>query len=505
MEMHDNNGQQNGKRFVGPAILVSTLLMAVLAVGLFWYLKNRVGIRISRAESAISAGRYLKAETILETLQESGLAMTEGEQEKMAELLSESQYGQAEEKLEAGDYTGAEALFTAVGTHGDAQDRVKECRYRSAEALEQAGKYEEAATAYRTVFGYGDAMERYQACRYQTAMTLQGEDSLAEAFSIYLELDGYLDAHDRAAEIAVWLTGETDPETALTLAQGYSTGDIVAMEARTSLREALPGQVLAVGFYHTVGLEADGTVVATGMNDDGQCDVTGWTGIVAVDAGAYHTVGLKADGTVVATGRNGEGQCEVTDWTDIVAVACADYGTIGLKADGTVVACGYQSWQDIADWQGISAIGAGSYLAVGLHGGTVFSTHVTGSDAQDGLLTGLVAVDANTGYVLGLKQDGTVVSTAGETGMTGCIAIVAGSTGYMAIRDDGSVQVHYFEARNALDFTDATQDGTRAVAIAMGGTHAAVLLDDGTVVTRGTDAYGECDTGAWKLQTTGNE
>jgi alpha-tubulin suppressor-like RCC1 family protein len=28
--------------------------------------------------------------------------------------------------------------------------------------------------------------------------------------------------------------------------------------------------------YHTVGLKSDGTVVAVGLNDDGQCDVSSW-------------------------------------------------------------------------------------------------------------------------------------------------------------------------------------------------------------------------------------
>ena len=40
-----------------------------------------------------------------------------------------------------------------------------------------------------------------------------------------------------------------------------------------------------------------------------------------VDAGRSHTVGLKADGTVVAAGDNGDGQCNVGDWTHIIQVA----------------------------------------------------------------------------------------------------------------------------------------------------------------------------------------
>ena len=60
---------------------------------------------------------------------------------------------------------------------------------------------------------------------------------------------------------------------------------------------------------------------------------------MAISAGSDSTVGLKADGTVVAVGDNEYGQCDVSDWTDIVAISVDDH-TVGLKKDGTVVAVG---------------------------------------------------------------------------------------------------------------------------------------------------------------------
>ena len=79
-------------------------------------------------------------------------------------------------------------------------------------------------------------------------------------------------------------------------------------------------------------------VIAIGNNISGQCDVRGWTNIVAVAAGDDHTVGLKADGTVVATGCSYDERCNVMFWTNIIAVSAGSDYTTGLKADGTVVA-----------------------------------------------------------------------------------------------------------------------------------------------------------------------
>jgi len=51
--------------------------------------------------------------------------------------------------------------------------------------------------------------------------------------------------------------------------------------------------------------------------------VSGWSGIVQVAAGLSHTVGVTADGRVVATGNNSAGQCNVSDW-DLQPNYCGD-------------------------------------------------------------------------------------------------------------------------------------------------------------------------------------
>jgi len=51
----------------------------------------------------------------------------------------------------------------------------------------------------------------------------------------------------------------------------------------------------------------------------GRCEfyVSGCRNIVVVTAGNSHTVGLKADGTVVAVGHNDQGQCNTGSWRGI--------------------------------------------------------------------------------------------------------------------------------------------------------------------------------------------
>ena len=117
----------------------------------------------------------------------------------------------------------------------------------------------------------------------------------------------------------------------------------------SSKRLTIPKDTIAAGHRHTVGLKSDGTVMAVGDYNYGQCDVSGWCNIVAVAAGNVHmatntgnahTIGLKSDGTVAAVGWNKNGQCEVNDWCDIIAVAAGWRRSVGLKSDGSVVAVG---------------------------------------------------------------------------------------------------------------------------------------------------------------------
>ncbi len=474
------------KAFVRRAILFSTVAMMILAaVGLILN-GRRETILMKRAEQAAARGDYEKAISELESAEKS---------DEVEANLQQYRYALAKKTLAAGDTDRAETLFSQLGGYEDSRTMILECRYVAAEQALAVGNVEDAKDRFYALSGYRDAPDRYDGCRYAIAEKTAVTDPEA-GFNLFWALGGYSDARDRAAAIARQITGEEDETLAVNRMLGIPEEQTEETDPLLTARERVPRGKLTVGFYHTVGLKDDGTVLAAGRNDEGQCDVSGWTGVTAVACGAYHTVGLKADGTVVATGRNDEGQCDVSGWTGVVAVACADYNTLALLSDGTVLTAGYQPFTELSGWKNIISLSAGSYGAVGISAdGRVFCSHPS-MRSED--LAGAVAADVSTGYCVALMENGAVVHTAADLSWENAVAVSASSTGTLALTADGAVLCYWFRARDALDFSDVTD----AVAISAGATHTAVLLSDGTVLTRGLNDQSQCDTADWNLGAT---
>ena len=344
--------------------------------------------------------------------------------------------------------------------------------YRKVDELLAAGDYEGALAQFEAAGGYGDAAERVWMTHYAYAEALLDEGDYEGALAQFEAADAYEDAWERS--FALW-------------------GEIT------------PRETVSAGDSHTVGLKADGTVVAVGDNDNGQCDVDGWTDIVAVSAGDSHTVGLKANGTVVAVGDNDNGQCGVDGWTDIVAVSAGYSHTVGLKADGTVVAVGDNSngQCDVDGWTDIVAVSAGTFHTVGLKAdGTVVAVRDNGSGKCDvDGWTDIVAVSAGAAHTVGLKADGTVVATEyiddhGQCDVDGWTDIVAVSAGYfhtVGLKADGTV-VAVGDNDNGQRDVDGWTD---IVAVSAGDSHTVGLKADGTVVTVGDNDNGQCDVDGW--------
>jgi len=269
---------------------------------------------------------------------------------------------------------------------------------------------------------------------------------------------------------------------------------------------------IAAGGRHTVGIRPDGTVVAKGNNDDGQCNVDDWTDILHVAAGFSHTVGLEEGGTVVATGNNDDGQCNVGGWTNISLVVAGDWHTVGLKSDGSVVATGKsdQGQCDVLGWTGIQQVAAGGAHTVGLEsGGTVVATGRNNEgQCNVGGWTDIRLVVAGYAHTVGLKEDGTVVATGKNdegqcnvAGWTDIQQVAAGRAQTVGLREDGTVVA---TGRNNEGQCKVSA-WTNIVQVAAGGWHTVGLKDCGTVVATGSNDNGQCDVGSWILETMSDE
>ena len=263
---------------------------------------------------------------------------------------------------------------------------------------------------------------------------------------------------------------------------------------------------ICAGVHYTVGLKADGTVVAVGENDKGQCNVSDWQDIMAVCTGGFHTVGLKADGTVVAVGDNDDGQCNVSNWRDIVAICSGGYHTVGRKADGTVIAAGYSDDGrcDVSNWRDIVAICSRDWHTVGLKvDGTVVATG--DNDYGQCSVSGwhdIVAVCAGDYHTVGLKSDSTVVAV-GENDYGQCnvsawrdiVAVCAGDYHTVGLKSDGTVVA----VGDNNDGQCNVSDWQDIVAVCTGGSHTVGLKADGTVVAVGDNDDEQCGVEKWKL------
>ncbi len=86
---------------------------------------------------------------------------------------------------------------------------------------------------------------------------------------------------------------------------------------------------IAAGHIHTIGINQMGRIQeADGFAAPGVMD---WSDISRVAVSPFHTVGLKKDGTVLASGDIQYGQCQVETWSHITNVAAGERHTVGLK------------------------------------------------------------------------------------------------------------------------------------------------------------------------------
>ena len=148
-----------------------------------------------------------------------------------------------------------------------------------------------------------------------------------------------------------------------------SWGDGITSNLKDRLL-SLTDVVDVAGIFNTVvALKSNGTVYV-GQNTQEDIimskpfdklqplnEAANWTDIVAIECGEHHLVGLKADGTVVATGDNSYGQCDVMGWNNVSEIYANDFETLAIRKDGTVLATGaVQNFSEIRKMKNVKKL-----------------------------------------------------------------------------------------------------------------------------------------------------
>jgi hypothetical protein len=229
---------------------------------------------------------------------------------------------------------------------------------------------------------------------------------------------------------------------------------------------------VAAGRSHSLGLKADGSIVAWGSNDSGQCNVpapdSAYVAVAAGvgTAGGYgdHSLALKANGTIAAWGDNMYGQCDAPPDSDFVAIAAGALHSLALKEDSTIVAWGDNSQGQLdvpTPNAGFVAVAGGVFHSLVLKAD---STIVAWGDNSEGQLdvpapnAGFVALAGGAYHSLGLKADGTIVAWG----------------------------------RNIEGQCDVPDPNSGFAAVAGGSWHSLGLKEDGEAVAWGSNADGQC-------------
>ncbi len=250
----------------------------------------------------------------------------------------------------------------------------------------------------------------------------------------------------------------------------------------------------------------NGTIVAWGRNDHGQCIVPlPDDGFDAVAAGCFHSIGLRADGSLQAWGWNDEGQCDIpVPNADFVAASGSWAFSLGLKADSSIVGWGRNNWGQCNPpppndgFVAVAAAGGDHSLGLKANGAiAAWGDNRCGQCDVPEPNEGFVAIAAGYDHSLGLKTDGSIVAWGccgnGECDVpppnTGFVAIAGGGHYSVALKDDGSIV-----AWGSNDWGQCSVPSPNAgfVGIAAGEDHSLGLKDDGSIATWGRNQYGQC-------------
>jgi alpha-tubulin suppressor-like RCC1 family protein len=337
------------------------------------------------------------------------------------------------------------------------------------------------------------------------------------------------------------------------------TDSDIPVKVAGGLSDVLSGEG---GKFHSVCVKNDTTVWTWGANSLGQLgtgikfnydvpvqvvgeDGSGYlTNITQVAAGDLHTAAIKDDGSAWTWGNNTSGELGIgtsgSGMESTTPVKVLGAGGVGYLSGVVAVDTGRAHTvvlREVSEVRYVWTWGYGPSGALGAGGTNTLSTtpiQVLGVGGT-GVLSGISAIASGDDHTVALKDDGTVlawgsnasgqlgdgnggtnsyspVSVGGE--LSGIIAIAAGKSHTVALKDDGSVWTWGKNDHGQLgdgNFGTGSDlpvqvvglygDGyiTDISTVAAGGDHTLLLQNDGTVLTFGSNNQGQLGNGEYGI------
>ena len=476
--------KKNSKIVITVFVCAMAAILATAAIYTTWItLPSRYVNRISAlAESG-------KVEEANQKYEEMRRVLAEGLDR---ETRTQCEYALACGMFAEGRYKDAQLLFGGLEGYEDSQEMIKACSYELAVIDFENGKYHEAAETFRSLGVFSESQTKLKDCRAMIAEELYAAGEYGDAIATLVELGDHPGAAERAYEIAFEITGDTKRAEDM-LSGNVSPEEQERIIALELARKDLPEGTIAAGRYHSVALKSDGSVVAVGSNEFGQCDVSSWTDVIYVCAGAEFTLGLKKDGTVLAVGNNDHGQLDAATWTNVVKIAANDYNALGVTADGKLLFCGFNDYTNSVGGYTVTDVYAGAYqVACRLEDNTIVSSH------PSAVVNGKpVYVALSTAIAVSLDWNGSLLSSFNRTpDWNNIVALAMNGRAIIGVNADGSVECFSFRETDTLS---VPADAENIVAVSAGGGHYLLLDRDGNVHAFGDNDFGQCDTAGWNL------
>lgn len=257
--------------------------------------------------------------------------------------------------------------------------------------------------------------------------------------------------------------------------------------------------------YHTLGLKKDGTVVATGNNQYGQCNVQDWKNIKKISAGVIHSLGLQKDGTAVAIGDDTNSKCRVVGWETLVSISAGEHSSAGVTKDGTIMLTGGLSTQqalitNLRNVLDFSLAGRSHIISLKKDGTVEAIGDNTFGQCNVKNWKDIKSISVGDNHTVGLKTDGTVVAV-GKNKESQCnvsnwkdiIEIAAGHGFTVGLKKDGTVVcTEQFGKFDLADWKDVAS-------ISAGWDYIIGIKKDGTIISEGNNKYGQRNVLEWSV------